>query len=98
MFASTFAPLILCFCAIAFFILGIAFRRGGRPGKAMFDFICGASLLIVAYYLVTEFHCSDEERRPFPAFLFYVPHFFLVLRAKMLYYSCFEESIQPDHP
>ena len=34
MFASTFAPLILCFCAIAFFILGIAFRRGGRPGKA----------------------------------------------------------------
>ena len=56
MFASTFAPMILCFCAIAFFILGIAFRRGGRPGKAMFDFICGASLLIVAYYLVTEFH------------------------------------------
>lgn len=55
MYASTIAPIILCVCAFAFFCLGFLFRRGGRPGKAMFDFICGFSLLIVAYYLATEF-------------------------------------------
>lgn len=53
MFASTFAPLILCICALIFFWLGVSFRRAGRPGKAMFDFVCGVSLLIVAYTLVS---------------------------------------------
>lgn len=56
MYASTIAPTILCFCAFAFFGLGIVFRRAGRYGKSMFDFICGISLLIVAWYLATEFH------------------------------------------
>ena len=53
MISSKVASMILCVCAFAFFGLGIAFRRGGRPGKAMFDFLCGVSLLIVAYYLAT---------------------------------------------
>jgi len=51
MFAAKIAPVILCICAFAFFCLGIIFKRNGRPGKAVFDFICGASLLIVASYL-----------------------------------------------
>ena len=55
MFATTIAPLILCFCAILFFGLGFVFMRGGRPGKAIFDFICGGSLLIVAWYIVTGY-------------------------------------------
>ena len=51
MYATRIAPVILCICALAFFALGVVFKRNGRPGKALFDFICGASLLIVASYL-----------------------------------------------
>lgn len=55
MFTSMIAPLILCLCALAFFWLGFSFRRAGRPGKAAFDFVCGFSLLVVLYYVMTEF-------------------------------------------
>ncbi len=55
MFATTIAPLILCCCSILFFCLGVVFKRGGRPGKAIFDFICGVSLLIVAWYIATGY-------------------------------------------
>ncbi len=48
--------MILTVCGFAFFGIGFAYRRAGRPGKAMFDFMFGFSLFIVAYYLATEFH------------------------------------------
>lgn len=54
MISPTIASVILSLCALALFALGLAYRRGGRPGKALLDFICGASLLIVAYYVATE--------------------------------------------
>ncbi len=56
MSASQIAPYVLYACGFAFFGLGVAFKRAGRPGKACFDFICGASLLIVAHYVASELH------------------------------------------
>ncbi len=56
LFASKIAPYVLYACGFAFFCLGVAFKRAGRPGKAIFDFICGVSLLIVAHYVATQLH------------------------------------------
>lgn len=55
MITPTVAATILCICALVLFALGISFRRNGRPGKALLDFICGCSLLIVAFYIATDF-------------------------------------------
>ena len=53
MYSTIIAPAILCCCGLVFLGLSFAFYRGGRPGKAVFDLICGFSLFIVAAYLLS---------------------------------------------